>query len=162
MMMTSPLRHYQLVLGKYLAILTVLIPLIIYSILLVIYFTVLNDVPVTVQWGPFLVGVLGLVFLGGAFIALGIFISSLTENQIISALTTFGALLIIWVIGWSSVYSSTGFGEILRRISLNNHYENFAKGVISLSDSVYFILFITFFLILTISSLGTTRWRGIK
>ncbi len=162
MMMTSPTRDFQLVAGKFLAIVTVLLPMIFSSFVLINYFGMMTGDNVSFDWGPIWSGFLGLLLLGASYIAIGIFISSLTENQIISSLATFGALLGLWVVGWTSVYSGSGFAEILRRLSLTNHYDNFAKGVISLADSVFFLVFIVFFLLLTERSLETSRWRGVK
>ncbi len=110
--------------------------------------------------GTILCAYLGLLLLGTAFMALGTFISSLTENQIISAVIAFGAALTFWVI--SSMGSLTGdvAGSVLRQLSLIEHQESFQKGILSLGDFSYFVLFTAFFLFLTLRSLETHRWRG--
>jgi len=162
LMMTSPVRDSQIVFGKYLASLTVLFAMLALTWVCIYYLYIYGGAMVSIEWAPVFAGYLGLLLLGAAYIALGLFVSSLTKNQIISSIGTFGLLLILWIIGWSTVYSSTGFAEILRRLSLNNHYENFAKGVINMSDTVFFLCFIGFFLLLTGRSLETARWRGLK
>jgi len=161
-LMTAPIKDYQIVFGKYFAVLTVILPMLFSSFLMINYLSLLSGEMVSFEWGPIWAGFLGLILLGGAYIAIGVFISSITENQIISSLATFGVLLILWVVGWTTVYSGSGFAEILRRLALNNHYDNFAKGVISASDTLYFLIFIVFFLLLTGRSLETARWKGIK
>src|SRR3970040_2391755 len=89
------------------------------------------------------------------FISVGLFASSLTENQIISAVISFGILLIFWIIG----ASSGDEGSILGYISIINHLDNFTKGVIELKDVVYYLSLIFFGLLLTHVTLESERWR---
>ena len=110
--------------------------------------------------GNMLSGYLGLFLMGSAFMALGVFVSSLTENQIISAALTFGAALIFWVLSWSSTLAGDPWGTVLRQLSILEHLESFYKGIISVSDVSFFLLFTGFFLFLTLRSLETHRWRG--
>jgi len=102
-----------------------------------------------------LTGYLGLFLLGGCFIAVGLFASSLTENQIIAAVISFGTLLLFWIIG----ASSGDEGSILGYISIINHLDNFTKGVIELKDVVYYLSLIFFGLLLTHVTLESERWR---
>lgn len=162
MLITSPVRDYQIVLGKYLATLTVLSLMLLSTVISLLFLNQYAGDMASIELAPVLTGYLGLFFLGAAYLAIGIFVSSLTENQIISSVGTFAALLVLWIVGWTDVYSSSGMSEVLRRLSLNNHYDNFAKGVISLSDSVFFLGFIAFFLVLTGQALETAKWRGSK
>jgi ABC-2 type transport system permease protein len=110
--------------------------------------------------GVLLGGYLGLLLMGGAFISLGVFISSLSENQIVSAAISFGAVLFFWIISWSSSMAGDKAGMMLRQLSILEHAESFFKGIISLTDLTFFLLFTTFFLFLTLRSLETHRWRG--
>jgi ABC-2 type transport system permease protein len=110
--------------------------------------------------GTLLSGYLGLLLMGAAFMALGIFISSLTENQIIAAAVSFGSALLFWVLSWSSTLSGEKVGAVLRQLSILEHLESFNKGILALSDLSFFVLFIAFFLFLTLRSLETNRWRG--
>ncbi len=110
--------------------------------------------------GTLLSGYLGLLLMGAAFMALGIFISSLTENQIIAAAVSFGSALLFWVLSWSSTLSGEKVGAVLRQLSILEHLESFNKGILALSDLSFFVLFIAFFLFLTLRSLETHRWRG--
>jgi ABC-2 type transport system permease protein len=162
MLITSPVKDYQIVLGKYLATLTVLLLMLFITCISLYFLNLYAGEMAVIEWGPVAAGYLGLFFLGAAYLAIGIFVSSLTENQIISSVGTFAVLLVLWIVGWTDVYSSTGISEFLRRLSLNNHYDNFSKGVISLSDTVFFVGFIFFFLVLTGQSLETAKWRGSK
>src|SRR3989442_1902347 len=94
---------------------------------LVLYFT-------RVEWGVLLTGYLGLLLMGATFLAVGVFASSLTENQIVASITTFGVLLIFWVIGWSADYVGGAWGKVLQHLSILEHNDNFAKGVLDTKE----------------------------
>jgi ABC-2 type transport system permease protein len=110
--------------------------------------------------GPILTGYLGLFLMGAAFIALGLMVSSLTENQIVAAAISFGAILLFWLIGWSESLVGPVLGKVLSHISLLEHFENFSKGVIDTRDMIYYINFSILFLFMTMRSLESKRWRG--
>src|SRR5262249_56204828 len=97
-----PVRDGAVLAAKYLAALglyALMIGLTVLYPLIVVYFARL-------EWGPVLTGYLGLTLMGATFIAVGVFASSLTENQIVAAVTTFGVLLIFWILGWSADYAA--------------------------------------------------------
>lgn len=106
------------------------------------------------------VGYLGLLLMGGAFIALGLLASSLTENQIVAAVLGFVGLLLLWVLGWSSTVAGPETGKLLEAVALGSHFQNFAKGVIDTADLAYFVLFIGLFLFLAVRSLEAKRWKA--
>jgi ABC-2 type transport system permease protein len=103
---------------------------------------------------------LGLFLMGTAFVALGMFVSSLTENQIVASAVSFGAALLFWILSWSATIAGEPMGTILRQVSILEHVESFSKGVLSLADVSYFVLFTAFFLFLTLRSLEAHRWKG--
>jgi ABC-2 type transport system permease protein len=156
LLFTYPLRDLEIIFGKFLACLTV--------VLIMVGLTVLY--PVLVIWltspdiGTILTGYLGLLFLGAAFISLGLLISSLTENQVIAVILTFGAMIMLFVVGWSENYVGSFFGAILSDISITKHFQSFAKGVIDTRDIFYYLLFTMLFMYLTMKSLESKRWRG--
>ena len=151
LLFTSPLRIIHIVLGKFLASLSFFGVMLILSAIYVVVLEAYGNP----DSGPVLTGYLGLFLLGGCFIAVGLFASSLTENQIISAVISFGILLIFWIIG----ASSGDEGSILGYISIINHLDNFTKGVIELKDVVYYLSLIFFGLLLTHVTLESERWR---
>jgi ABC-2 type transport system permease protein len=108
---------------------------------------------------PIVTGYLGLVLLGAAFISLGIFTSSLTENQIIAASMSFGMLFFFWLISYSVAFVSAGLGQVLAYLSINEHIASLAKGVLDTEDIIYYLCFIVLFLFLTLRSLESKRWR---
>lgn len=156
LLLTYPVRDSEMVLGKYLACLTFLLTLLLstatYPVLLYL-------------WGepevmPIVTGYLGLFLLGAAFIALGIFTSSLTENQIVSASLAVGMLFFFWLMSYSINFVSPGVGQIISYIAINEHLESLARGVIDTEDIIYYLVFIMVFLFLTLRVIESNRWRG--
>ena len=100
LLVTNPVTPFQIVLGKYLGALTLLLPMLaimaLYPLLVSIYAEVGS-----VAWGTVLTGLLGLFLIGAAFMAVGLFISALTSSQVVAAAITFCALLMLWVVGWA-------------------------------------------------------------
>jgi ABC-2 type transport system permease protein len=98
--------------------------------------------------------------MGSAFLAMGLLASSVTENQIVAAFLTFGVLLLFWVIGWSADYAGGVAGKILSHLSIVEHYESFARGVLDTRDVLYYVNFTLLALFLTLRSLESRRWNG--
>lgn len=156
LLLTYPVRDGAVLAAKYLAALTLYALMLIGTLLypaMLVYFARLDP-------GPLLTGYLGLVLLGAAFIAVGLFASSLTENQIVAALVTFGILLIFWVIGWSADYAGGTWGKLLQHLSLIEHFDSFAKGVLDTKDIIYYLNFTILALFLSLRSLEARRWKG--
>jgi ABC-2 type transport system permease protein len=111
---------------------------------------------------PLFAGYLGLFLLGSSFIACGILASSLTENQIVAALGTYGMLLMFWFLTWNEAVASEKAINILQNLSLFDRLRPFTQGAIDSKDLVFFFNFHVFFIFLTMLSLSTRKWRGIK
>lgn len=111
-------------------------------------------------WQPLVAGYLGLFLLGLSFIACGLFISSLTESQVIAGLVTIGVLLLFWILSWNEAATSPDLLRVLIRLSMFDHFQTFAKGVIDAADLGYFLFFMTFFSFLTLRVLESRKWRG--
>ncbi len=154
---TLPLRDAEIVWGKYLACLSVFVAM---TAPTLIYFAVLRAVGGVFEWKTLLSAYLGLVLLGGSFIALGIFVSTLTDSQVVASSLSFGCLLLFWILGWSGEMARGGFGLFLQNLSIFYHFERFAKGVLSLADILYYILFISYFLYATLRALELRVWRS--
>ncbi len=153
---TTPLSVGNIVVGKFFAgivfYLVMLVPTFIFMGLLFVYGNP--------ELGPVLSGYLGLFLLGSAFISGGLFISSLTENQIIAAIGGFGLSLLLWVIGWAASYSGPGLAPVLNYLSIINHFEDFAQGVIDSKHVFYYLLFCIFGVYLTFKSVESIKWRS--
>jgi ABC-2 type transport system permease protein len=155
---TYPVRDGEIVAGKFLAawifFLVMLLPTAINPLLFYQYHAF--------ELGPLFAGYLGMVLLGTAFIACGMFISSLTEHQVVSAMGTYGILVFFWFLTWNEEVASQDLVRILLGLSLFDHFYNFARGVIDTRSVVFFLCFIALFLFLTWQSLGTRKWRGVS
>jgi ABC-2 type transport system permease protein len=155
LLLTSPLRSTETMLGKYFAAMVLYAALIgctfIYQIILFSH-----GKP---EIGQILSSYLGLLLMGGAFIAVGIFVSSLTENQIVAGFVTIILLLLFWVLGWAADFAGPVLGSILGYISLLTHFDEFAKGVIDIKDIILYLSFSFFFLFLTLMSVESAKWR---
>lgn len=155
LLLTFPVNDVDVVLGKYLACLTVLLAMILLTVTYPVLVVILGN-PETV---PIATGYLGLALLGAAAISLGIFTSSLTENQIVAASLSFGMLFLFWLISYSVPLAPPGLGQVLAYLSINDHIASMSKGVVDSEDIVYYLCFIVLFLFLTLRSLETKRWR---
>jgi ABC-2 type transport system permease protein len=152
---TSPVSVVQIILGKFLAALAVLACMLLLTWIPAIFtFFFGNPEP-----APILTGYLGLFLMGGAFLAIGIFFSSLTENQIVSAILTFGALLLFWILNWASASAAGFWKDVLNYLSFFQHFDDMARGILDTTDLVYYLSFVFFGLFLTHSVIQSRRWR---
>lgn len=156
LLMTSPVTELEIVLGKILASLTLFAIMLLPTAVGLLYVFLHSDP--AAPWRMLLGGYLGVLLLGGGLLALGQFISSLTESQIIAAVLTFAAFLFVWVL---DIGSSTagGAGAVLSYLSLIRHYDEFIRGVIDTSSLIYFVSFLFLFIFLTVRSVDSMRWR---
>jgi ABC-2 type transport system permease protein len=156
LLLTSPITDFQIIMGKFLGATAL------YACMLLvtaIYVAVLFAYG-SPEWGQVVTGYLGLLLLGCCFIAVGLLISSLTRNQIVAAMITFAVFLFLWVIDWIGSFSGPTVGSLVGYVSITNHFDDFAKGVIDTKHLVYYLSFITFGLFLTAKAVDSERWRG--
>ncbi|HEY4485969.1 MAG TPA: hypothetical protein VI702_06610, partial [Nitrospiria bacterium] len=114
----------------------------------------------SLQWPPILTGYLGIWLLGGVFIAVGLFASSLTENQIIASFLAFGMVLMLWLIGWlSQELTDSPLGAVVTFLSIGEHTENFIKGILDTQDLIYQASIIVMGLFLTHRVMESQRWK---
>jgi ABC-2 type transport system permease protein len=156
LLLTYPVRDGEVLVGKYLAALVVFAGM----LALTAVYPALVATTTHVEWGPLVTGYLGLLMQGAVFLAIGILISSLTENQIVAGVATFGILLFLWVIGWAADSAGGALGRVIAHVSITEHFESFAKGVIDTKDVIYYLNLIILSLFLTLRSLESKRWRG--
>lgn len=158
LLLTSPITNLQLILGKFTAVLLFLAVMLIPTMLntLILYFYSDPSFPIR----PVLAGYLGAFLLGGALLAVGVFISSLTENQIVAAVITFGIFIVLWVLDAAAGTETTISNEVMKYLSVLNHYEDFAKGVLDTRHVFFYVSMIFLGLFLTSTSLDSSKWRG--
>jgi len=158
LLMTSPITDLEIVLGKYLAGLALFLIMLLPSAMqMAILFKASDPVP---PWRLLLCGYLGVILLGGALLALGQFLSSLTESQIIAGIWTFLVFLMLWVVDFVvRGASSTVAGEVGQYLSILKHLNDFIRGVVDSSNLIYYFSLIALGLVLTLRSLDSMRWR---
>jgi ABC-2 type transport system permease protein len=156
LLLTSPLTDFQIILGKFLGAMAL------YAVMLAV--TVIHLGLLFVyghpEWKPIMTAYIGLLLMGGCFISLGLFISSLTKNQIVAGMVTFAVFLLLWVITWIGSAAGPTAEKITQYLSIVDHYDDFGKGVLDTTHFIYYLSFISFGLFLTAKSVDSERWRG--
>ena len=155
LLLTAPVREYEIVLGKFFSSLLVLSGMLI----LTLYFPILLMIFGDPDTGPILTSYLGLLLLGSASLAIGIFASSLTPNQIVAAVVAGGILFGLWFLGMVGNLIPQPVGEILSYFSLSQHFPGFVRGVVDTRDVVYYLSVTAIFLFLSVRSIETEKWR---
>jgi ABC-2 type transport system permease protein len=155
LLLTSPLSIAEIVAGKFLGAVGFLIVMLgltgVYPLILVLYGNP--------ELGVIAAGYLGLLLLAIAFTTVGLLTSSLTENQIIAAVSCLVALLLLYVISWPADTAGPFVAGVLRYLSLTEHFGEMVKGVVDTKDVVYFLSVIVLALFLTHRSVESVRWR---
>lgn len=156
LLLTSPASPTEIILGKYLA--TMVLYLILF-LLTIQYPIIISHYSAGFDMGPVLSGYLGLVLIGSAFISVGLFASCISENQIVSAMTCFGILLLFWIFGWAKSAMDNAFGQMLGNLSLFERYAEFLRGIVDTGNIVFFVVFTIIWLFLATRVLESDRWR---
>lgn len=154
-LLTTPTRESELVLGKYLAS-------------LVLYLVVLGGTAVHLlilfwfgspEWRPVLTGLAGLLLTGAAYLALGLFLSTLTQNQVVAAAASFALFLALWLAHWLGRVTSGTLSEVLTYISFVDHFDTFGRGVLDSADLVFYLSLIFLGLFASVQSVHAARWK---
>lgn len=156
LLLTSPLTDLQIVLGKFFGTMGLIAAMLAITLphILILY---LYSSP---EWKTLAIAYLGYLLMAGCFVAIGLFISSMTSNQIIAGVATFGVFLMLWVIDWAGAFAGPRSKLIYEYLSITGHFDDFTKGVLDTKHLVYYLSFITFGLFLTVRSVDSERWRG--
>ena len=156
LLMTSPITVTEMVLGKYLAavvVFGVMVGLTGLTPLMLSFFT-------DIEWLPLGAAYVGLFLMGALFLSVGLFASSLTENQIIAVFVSFGILLLFWMVGWAADASEVQWiTEVLFYLAIFNHFDPFVNGLIDSRDIVYYLTSIVFWIFLAHRVIESQRWR---
>jgi ABC-2 type transport system permease protein len=156
LLLTSPVSDTEVIVGKFLGAWALWgIALLISLVHIALLFRY-----GTPEWKPILTGYLGLLLMGGCFISAGLFISSLTKNQIVAGVVTFAVFLFLWIINWIGSFSGPTVDKVTQYLSIVQQYDDFAKGVIDTSHLIYYASFIALGLFLTAKSVDSERWRA--
>jgi len=156
LLLTAPLTDLQVILGKFFAA---------SSFFVILLLT--TWIPMSVLYiygspasGPILTAYLGLLLYGLSIIAIGLFISSLTENQIIAAVISFGAIMVLWLVDVMAGSAESTTKEVLTYLSILSHLDDFTKGVLATSHIIFYLSLTLVALFLTYRSVDSLRWRG--
>ena len=156
LLLTNPVRDVEVVLGKYLGVLGLLLVMLAFTL----YYPALLFIFGNPDRGPMVAGYLGVILQAAAFLAVGLLASSLTQNQIVAAVLTFAILLIMWLSESVANFIGKPAGDVMRYLSVTSHSQDFARGVIDTTHVVYFLSIVAAALFLTFLSLQTRRWRA--
>ena len=156
MLLTLPVRSAQLVIGKFLAVMTMVLVALILTLPLPITVSIIGNL----DWGPVLGGYLAALLLAAAYSAIGLFVSSRTDNQIVALILTVLLAGLFFLIGTGSVIDFVGGGaaDLFRAIGTSSRFESIERGVLDLRDLVYYLSLTGIFLMLNIYSLERKRW----
>jgi ABC-2 type transport system permease protein len=159
-LLTKPLTDMQIVLAKFMAAFSLvvfsLLPTLIYLITVYNYGLPVGNIDMGATWGSYL----GLLFLGAAFVSIGLFASSLTDNQIVSFIISIVLCGFIYI-GFDFIYTLDFFGQFdlfIRNLGIYAHYTSISRGVVDSRDVLYFLSLVVLFLLLTKMKLESRKW----
>jgi ABC-2 type transport system permease protein len=155
LLMTNPVQEWQIVLGKFIGSAL----FVGFMLLLTLLFPLFLFVFGSPDAGPMLTGYIGVVLQGSAFLAVGLFVSSLTDNPVVAAVVTFIVLLALWLSDNIGTAVGGVFGQIIGYLSLINHVQGFSQGVIDSKDLVFYLTVIAGGLVLSTLSVQSRRYR---
>ncbi len=154
LLLTAPVRDWEVVLGKFMASLTLFVAMIALTLVYPLVLFVFGSP----DGGPILSGYLGLLLAGAGYLSVGLFTSSLSRNQIVSAVLGIVLLLVLWLADAAGSFAGGGISSILSYLSLSSHTSDLTRGVIDTKDVIYYLSFIASFLFLAVRSLESRRW----
>ena len=155
LLLTSPLTDMEIILGKFLGSMFLFVIL---EALTFVYFAILFHYG-NPNFKPLLANALGMLLYGGALMALGMWFSTFTKNQIIAFVVGLSVFLLLYLLDWVSAYSQTTVGQVMSYLALTTHFDNFSKGVIQLSDVVYYLSVVILGIFLTARSVEALKGR---
>ena len=156
LLLTSPITDLQIILGKFAGAMLLYGSMLAVTLVHVAMLFAYGNP----EWKPIATGYLGLLMMGGCFISVGLLISSLTKNQIVAGMVTFAVFLMLWVINWIGSFVGPTTQAVLQHLSITEHFDDFAKGIVDTKHLVYYASFMAFGLFLTMKSVDSERWRG--
>ena len=152
---TLPIKDFEFVIGKYLAILSLLL---VGLLLTIIMFFNLVAVGTNIDYGAIFTGYLGLFLAGAVYASMGLFASSLTDNQVVGFIIAIFFVLIFFLIDKLLIFMPNAISGTLQYLSIDYHLSNISRGVLDTRNLIYFFSIIGLFILLTIESLNSRRW----
>ncbi|HUS17893.1 MAG TPA: ABC transporter permease [Chloroflexia bacterium] len=157
LLLTAPVRDWEVVVGKYIGVLLFWLAMVASTFVYPIILKLVGNP----DMGPIFSGYLGLILLGAAFLALGVFTSSLSSNQVIAYIIGFVILLTLWIIGFLTPVLPAGsqLSNFLTALSVTQHFEDFGKGVIDAANILFYLSLVVAALFATIQIMEARRVR---
>ncbi len=152
LLMSSPVPIHHIVLGKYFG----LVGLLAVMVGMILLMPASLALGTTLDWGKLGAAALGLILMVSAFAAAGVFMSTLTTQPVVAAISTFGLLLMLWIIDWAGTVEQR-FSGVFGYLSMLRHYESMLRGTFNSADAVYYLLFIVLFIGLAVRRLDAER-----
>ena len=158
LLLTSPVTDLEIILGKFLGAMALYAAMLAVTVIhMLVLFSYANPKP---EWTVPVIGYVGLLLMGGCFISVGLLISSLTKNQIVSGMVTFAVFLLLWVINWIASFTGPTTQSVLNYLSITDHFDDFTRGIVDTKHLIYYFSVMSFGLFLTARSVDTERWKG--
>jgi len=156
LLLTSPVSDLEIIIGKFLGAMTLYAAMLGVTLIHVaLLFSYGNP-----EWKVVVTGYIGLLLMGGCFISVGLLISSMTKNQIVSGMVTFAVFLLLWVINWIASFTGPTTQSVLNYLSITDHFDDFTRGILDTKHLIYYFSVMSFGLFLTSRSVDTERWKG--
>jgi len=155
MLITMPVRDWEVVLGKFLAGMTMLAAIVGMTFFYAITLAVLGPV----DKGPVITGYLGLLLMGGSYVAIGVMASSLTRNQIVAFILAFAISFALFIFGQIVQYAPDWLTPVLAFLSMGNHFDSLSRGVIDSRDVVFYLSVMVVSLVIATASLESRKWK---
>lgn len=155
LLLTAPVKIWAVIIGKYLAALFIYTLVLLLTATYAIFIFIYGNP----ELAPLLTAYLGLFLLGAVFIAIGLFASAISENQVVAAIISFSTILLIWVISWVGESAPGAWKDILAYLSFFSHFQNMVNGVIDTQDIIYYLTFVFLGLYLCRALFEFRKWR---
>lgn len=153
LLLSAPVSMTEIILGKYLGIMAFLLCML--ALISLMPLSLLTGG--SLDFGLMLSGLFGLMLVTASFAAAGLFLSTMTEQPTVAAISTFGLLLLLWILDWAGSTGTEDKDAVLAYLSLLTHYDALLKGVVNTKDIVYYLLFTVTFLVMSIRRLDAER-----
>lgn len=154
-LLTNPVQEWQIVVGKFLASLVLVLVMLLLTLLYPLFLFLFGNP----DRGPIFTGYIGVLLQASAFLAVGLLASSLTQNQIVAAIVAFAFLLVLWLSDSLGQFLGGTVGSIISYLSVINHFGDFPRGVINSKDVVYYLTLVAGGLVLSTLALQARRLR---
>jgi ABC-2 type transport system permease protein len=155
LLITMPVRDMDVILGKFLAAWLLFVAALLLTLPYAFTISIFGDL----DWGPVLGGYIGLVFLGGAYLALGLLASSWTENQIVAFVISLFLSMFFLMVDRFIPFLPNVTAPVMEYLSFSAHFRNASRGMIDSRDMIFFLSFMVLALFLAFRSLEARRWR---